>query len=70
MPYAHSVKDLAKGGPHGRQAIYDAINSGALKAKKLGKRTLILDEDYQTWLRSLPAYEATNAGGRADVSAA
>ena len=38
----------------GRDAVYAAIRSGVLKARKFGRRTLILDEDLTAFLRSLP----------------
>ena len=38
----------------GRTKIYEAISSGKLKARKLGKRTLVLRADLQEFLASLP----------------
>jgi excisionase family DNA binding protein len=38
----------------GRTKLYEAINSGALPAKKHGKRTLILTADLHRWLDALP----------------
>ena len=40
----------------GRWTVYAAINSGALHARKAGRRTLILDADLQSWLATLPVY--------------
>ena len=40
----------------GRWTIYGAVNTGALKARKAGRRTIILDADLQAWLNSLPLY--------------
>jgi excisionase family DNA binding protein len=37
-----------------RDAVYRAINSGALPARKFGKRTLILESDLQAFIESLP----------------
>lgn len=39
----------------GRTKIYEAIARGELKARKCGKRTLILKEDLRIFLSSLPA---------------
>lgn len=38
----------------GKTKLYEAINSGKLKARKAGKRTLILAHDLRRYLSSLP----------------
>jgi len=38
----------------GKTKLYEAINSGKLKARKAGKRTLILSDDLRNYLSSLP----------------
>jgi excisionase family DNA binding protein len=40
----------------GKTALYSALDSGALPAKKWGKRTLILKADLQRYLSNLEAY--------------
>ncbi len=40
----------------GRWSIYAAINSGALRAVKIGSRTIILESDIRAWLAQLPSY--------------
>jgi excisionase family DNA binding protein len=52
--YAHSVEDAARIASSGRTTVYEEINAGRLKARKVGRRTLILDEDLRAWLASLP----------------
>lgn len=42
----------------GRTKIYEAISNGHLKARKLGKRTLVLRADLQAFLASLPVVRA------------
>jgi excisionase family DNA binding protein len=42
----------------GRTKIYEAISDGHLKARKLGKRTLVLRADLQAFLASLPMVRA------------
>jgi excisionase family DNA binding protein len=38
----------------GRLMIYQEIQSGRLRARKLGRRTLILAADLSAWLANLP----------------
>jgi excisionase family DNA binding protein len=56
-PFAHTIEDTALHVKCGRTTIYAAIKSGALKARKIGRRTIILDEDLRGWLASLPTRE-------------
>ena len=39
----------------GRTKIYQAISDGNLKARKWGKRTLVLRQDLRAFLNSLPS---------------
>jgi len=41
----------------GRTKVYEAIATGSLKARKCGKRTLILRDDLRRFLASLPSAE-------------
>lgn len=43
----------------GRTKLYAAINAGQLKARKFGKRTIILRDDLNAFLSSLENYPAT-----------
>jgi excisionase family DNA binding protein len=38
----------------GHDVIYEAIREGKLPARKLGRRTIIMRDDLQRWLTSLP----------------
>ena len=58
---AHYIPNLIEDRVASRRALYEAMNSGALKARKNGKRTVILDEDLRAWLNGLPAYEPKRA---------
>jgi excisionase family DNA binding protein len=53
-PIAHSIEDTAQHAKCGRTTIYAAIKAGKLKARKIGRRTIILDEDLRGWLAALP----------------
>jgi excisionase family DNA binding protein len=55
---AHSIEGARERASVSRSAIFAAIKSGTLKARKSGRRTLILDHDLKAWLASLPVVEA------------
>lgn len=56
-PMACSVDVAAKLAGCSRTTIYEAIKSGDLQVHKMGARTIIIDEDLRSWLRSLPTKE-------------
>lgn len=51
---AYSPKSLAQAADTGLTKIWEAIKSGDLKARKFGRKRLILHEDAMAWLKSLP----------------
>ena len=59
---AYTIKEVCALTGLGRDGVYRAINEGRLRARKFGKRTLILDPDLYGFLESLPTLsaEATN----------
>ncbi len=61
-PAANSISDIIRRAGFGRSHLYQEINSGRLKARKLGAKTLILEDDFQEFLRSLPAFEPKIGG--------
>ena len=58
---AYSIREAAEASDGSRTKIYEAINAGKLKAKKCGKRTIILAADLDQYLESLPAFHKQTA---------
>jgi len=56
-PLAYSIAEARSVARAGRTALYEAIRSGALRAVKRGRRTLVLADDLRRYLESLPAIE-------------
>ena len=48
----------------GRTSTYAEIKAGRLKVRKVGRRTLIGDDDAEQWWRSLPEHQ----GGRGEAA--
>ena len=55
---AVGIMDAARLASVGRSTIYQSIKDGDLKARKAGRRTLILRNDLQAWLNSFPPVKA------------
>jgi excisionase family DNA binding protein len=68
----YSVNEACAASDTGRTALYEAINSGELRAVKRGRRTLILRDDLRRWVQALPSVAARanmqsrNEGGSHD----
>jgi len=58
---AYTISEAVEAGAGGRTAIYEAIKSGALKARKRGKRTVILASDLAQYLENLPDFHDQKA---------
>ncbi len=57
-PLGFSIDEAVKATGIGRTKIFEAIREQRLRAKKCGRRTVILAEDLQAFLKSLPDREA------------
>ncbi|MCW5705424.1 MAG: helix-turn-helix domain-containing protein [Bradyrhizobium sp.] len=51
---ALSVADVVQIAGLGRTTVYAEIKAGRLIARKIGRRTFILREDFDSWLRAQP----------------
>lgn len=58
-----SVEEVQELSGLGRTQIYQLLNTGAIPAKKLGKRTLVLRSDLETFLASLESYPTAESQG-------
>ncbi|MCF8495534.1 MAG: helix-turn-helix domain-containing protein [Alphaproteobacteria bacterium] len=62
MQLSLSIEEAQTATGLGRTKIYQLINSGELKARKIGKRTIILKDDLETFLNNLQSYAPESAG--------
>ena len=53
---AYTIPEAVEAGAGGRTKIYEAIKAGELKARKRGKRTIILADDLIAYLEALPDF--------------
>ncbi len=53
---AYTIAEAVDQGAGSRTVVYEAINAGTLKAKKRGKRTIILADDLIQYLEALPDF--------------
>jgi predicted DNA-binding transcriptional regulator AlpA len=52
-----SVDEFSQAYGIGRSKVYDELNSGRLRARKIGKRTMIAEVDAKDWWLNLPTVE-------------
>ena len=58
MKVSFSITEASKLLGIGRTKVYEAINEGRLRAKKYGKRTILLREDLEQFLADLEDYSS------------
>lgn len=53
MKLAYSIGEFCETYSVGKSKFHELVKSGDLKAKKLGRKTLIRHEDAEDWIKSL-----------------
>jgi len=56
MKVSLTIEEVCEATGLGRTKVYEAIGTGALPAKKWGKRTLVLKSDLEAFISSLAPY--------------
>jgi len=57
---AFSIDEFCRRYGLGRTKAYEEVASGRLCARKIGRRTIITEDDAESWLRHLPPVKTTN----------
>ncbi len=58
---AYSIREATDEGAGSRSVIYENIKSGALRARKRGRSTVILAADLEDYLQNLPDFHEVEA---------
>lgn len=58
--YALRISEVVEASGIGRTKVYEAIKSGALRAVKNGRTTVVLADDLESWLKALPSLKVAS----------
>ena len=53
-PYSFTIEEACRRSGIGRTKLFELLNNGSIPWRKLGRKTLILAEDLQRFLKNLP----------------
>lgn len=59
--FAFRISDLVEAGPFGRSFLFEAIRDGRLIARKAGRTTIIMKDDWLAFLSAMPAVSRRRA---------
>ena len=62
LPLSLSIEEVRAATGIGRTKLYEAIGKGNLKARKFGKRTIVLKDDLDAFLANLESYPTNTRG--------
>ena len=60
---AFSIEQFCRRFGIGRTKVYEELKLGRLRARKIGRRTIIAEDDAESWLRRLPSIKTANDYG-------
>ena len=66
-PLAHTIPGVCMAIHAGRSKVYEEISAGRLKARKMGRKTIVLDPDLLDYLNNLPELAPKADGPEADA---
>jgi excisionase family DNA binding protein len=53
-----SIQEFSQVYGLGRTKVYEELKSGRMRGRKIGRRTIITEDDAEDWLRRLPLISA------------
>jgi excisionase family DNA binding protein len=57
---AFSIEEFCRRYGLGRTKVYEEIKLGRLRARKIGRRTIVTQDDAENWLQHLPPMKTIN----------